>query len=143
MGVTSIIGNVLKHHKGSALNFGMSAYFGLDSYQTAREEGSGTVGALGTAAMDTVLPLAMGMGGYIAYEAVTHAPEMAMSGVHAYNQYARGLGRAQRTAPFANSTFNDTEQAYTMRQAGAAIAQRSKYNMQQARLGREAQFMMK
>lgn len=146
MGVAGIIGKVLKNNKmgvGTVANVAMGGYFGLDSYQEAKENGSGTAGAIGAAAMDTILPAAMGFVPYLAYEAVTHAPEMAMAGMNAYDQYSRGLGRAQRNAPFANSQFNDTEQVYTMRQAGMAIAQRSKYNMQQARMGREAQFMMK
>ena len=44
---------------------------------------------------------------------------------------------------FAHAQFNDTEQAYTMRQAGMAIAKRSRYNINQAMLGNEAKYMMK
>ena len=40
--------------------------------------------------------------------------------------------------PFYNATFNDTQQAYTMRQAGMQLAENSKYNLQQSLMGNEA-----
>ena len=40
--------------------------------------------------------------------------------------------------PFANSTFVDTQQTYTMRQAGMNLARQGQYAMQQAMLGDEA-----
>ena len=40
--------------------------------------------------------------------------------------------------PFSNSTFIDTQQTYTMRQAGMNLAKQSKYNIQQAMMGDEA-----
>ena len=53
------------------------------------------------------------------------------------------MDRTNRHVPFANATFVDTKQAYTMRQAGMQLAEASKYNLQQSLLGNEATSMYK
>ena len=128
-------------NKMTSLNAAMSLGFGVDSYMTAKEEGSSTAGALGKAAFDTVLPMVTGFVPYLAFEAVTSIAPAAIQG---YDQYSRQLGAEyNKRGPFAHAQFNDTEQAYTMRQAGMAIAKRSRYNINQAMLGNEAKYMMK
>ena len=54
---------------------------------------------------------------------------------------SRSMNRGAINAPFSNATFVDTQQAYTMRQAGMQMAQASRYNLQQTLLGNEAQYM--
>lgn len=142
-GVTGVIGDILKNHKMTAANVGMSLYFGADQYQEERQAGSSAPIAAGKAIVDNTLPLLMGLPQYLGYEAITHMPELAMQGVDAYNRYSRELGQQQRRQTFNTARFNDTEQYYTMRQAGMAIAQRSRYNTRQAMLGNEAKYMMK
>lgn len=133
------------NNKGIALNLGMGGYFAMDTYDEERQNGASKAGAFFSAAADFALPFMMPLKGYMALEAgkglIESAPELYMDA----QSYRRELGRQKRgyTKAFSNSEFNDTEQYYTMRQAGMAIAQRSRYNVQQAMLGNEAKYMMK
>lgn len=108
-----------------------------------KEGGAGTLSAAASAGMDLALPMMMNVGPYLALEAVKELPSLAYNGYMAADQYRRQLGRQSRNNAFINAKFDDTEQTYTMRQAGMAIAQRSRYNTQQAMLGNEAKYMMK
>ena len=68
------------------------------------------------------------------------------AGISAYNsldQRRRQVGRDMRQTAFSSAEFNDTEQTYTMRQAGMAIARRARGNADLVQLGNEAQFMAK
>lgn len=118
-------------------------YFGIDEYQEKRQEGSSKVGALGASIFDGIMPTMMGMPAYMAFEAITSAPEIARKGYKLYNSYNRQLSQLGRQNAFQSAQFSDTEQIHTMRQAGMAIAQRSRYNTQQAMLGNEAKYMQK
>ena len=126
---------------GNIANVGMAAYFGLDTYQEKRKEGAGKASAMVSGAVDAVLPMALTLPGYLAFEAVTSTPSAAYEFAKWQANYRRQLGRDQKQQAFQTAAFQDTQQTYTMRQAGMAVADRSKYNMQQARLGREAQFL--
>ena len=139
---TSFLASKIKNiGLGTVTNVGLAAYFGLDTYQEKRREGASKINAMASGALDAILPMAMSIPGYLALEAVTNAP----SGIYEFAKwqagYRRQLGRDQKQQAFQTAAFQDTQQTYTMRQAGMAVAERSKYNMQQARLGREAQFL--
>lgn len=125
---------------GNAL-FG--AYTAADTYQSAREEGSSRFGAAAKAGVEAALPMMMGLPAYMAYEAVTEGPQLAMSAYDALGTYKRKLGMAQSNQAFTNSHFQDSQQAYTMRQVGQQIAARSKNNSSYAMMGNEAKYMMK
>ena len=131
------------HNKGKLANGAVGAYFGLDSYQTAKEEGNSTGVAMAKAAEDFALPFMMGNMAYMGLMVAPELPSMAVDGSIAMSKYQRQLARESSGRAFASAQFNDTEQAYTMRQAGMAQAQKSKYNIQSAMLGNEAKFMMK
>ena len=137
--VGSMLGNIAKHHKMDALG----VYFGIDSYQTAREEGSGRFGAAMSAVTDAALPMILSGPQYMAYFAATELPGLAVSASDAIHTYNRNMAKASSNRAFVNAHFDDTQQAFTMRQAGMQIAQRSRYNMQQARMGNEARYMRK
>ena len=77
----------------------------------------------------------------MALEAVSAIPGAAVDFAQWQASYRRQLGREQRQAAFQNAAFQDTQSTYTMRQAGMAIAERSRYNTQQAMLGREASYI--
>ena len=126
---------------GNALNMLASGYFGVSGYNTAREEGSGVAMSVAKGAMETALPMVIGNIGYLAYLATTELPSLAVSAVESYGQYGRNLARNSNQAPFKNTQFAETQGTYTMRQAGMALAQKSKYNLQQTTLGNEAQYM--
>lgn len=143
MGVIQSMGKMMKGRKMTLVNAGVGAYFANDTYQQSRADGSSKAGAMAAAAADFALPMMMSGPGYLALQAVQAVPEAVIGGYEAAESYRRKLRREGRNSAFQNAQFNDTEQIHTMRQAGMAIAQRSKYNVQQARLGSEAKYMMK
>lgn len=126
---------------GAMVNGGMGVYFGYDGYNSAREQGNGVVSSLASAVGEAALPMLMGGWAYAGYLAATELPGAAVSAVESYNQYGRSLAKQNRQTPFMNAKFNETQQTFTMRQAGMALAQKSKYNLQQTMLGNEAQYM--
>lgn len=141
MGLGSLAGKAwdsLAEHK---IGTGLGVYSAVDSYQSAREGGSGVVSSLAVAGMDFALPYVLGGGGYMAYMAATELPSLAMEGYAALDSRRRQLARDMSGAAFASAHFNDSQMAYTMRQAGMNIAERSKYNINQAMLGNEAKYM--
>lgn len=137
------IGNILKHHKMTAANVGFGIWAGSDAYQEAKQEGAGTIGAVASGVAEGALPMLLSFPGYLAYEAIANGGEYAMQGATALSAYRRNMARSMSNRGFVNAHFDDTQQAFTMRQAGMAIAERSKYNTQQAMMGNEARFMRK
>lgn len=139
-----ILGKFGKHllsNKMSSLNHGFALYSAWDAYDTSREEGNGVGVSLMKGAFEGTMSEILKPGASIMFGLLTEVPAMAINGIDTYNQYARQLGAVQRSQAFQTAQFNDTEQAYTMRQAGMAIAERSRYNTQQAMLGNEAKYM--
>ena len=124
-------------------NTALSLWGGVSQYQDAREEGASRLGAAAESAADLALPFILSLPGYLAYEAATGLPGAVVNGVDALDKRRRTIARESSTAAFNNAKFNDNEQVFTMRQAGMAAAQRSKYNTQLAMLGQEAKYMMK
>lgn len=127
----------------TVLNVGAGVYFGMDQYQAERQSGRGVASSFASAAIDGVLPTFMGLGGYLAYSAVTGLPSLYTDVAPAIDQYNRNMNQQKHAGAFTNMTFNDTEQVHTMRQAGMAIAKRSRYNQEQAMMGNEAKYMFK
>lgn len=138
--VAKSMGRYAMQHKTSTA-FGL--WQGFDTYKSSREEGNSAVASLGKAGFDAVTGSLLSVKGNIALAALTALPEGIMEGKKMYTQYNNKLRTLARQNAFQSAQFNDTEQVHTMRQAGMAIAQRSKYNMQQAMLGHEASYMMK
>lgn len=132
-----------KFWTGSRLfNLAFSGYVGYDTYKEERAQGNSRLGALGKATMEFVMPELLGMGGYIAYEAIKALPGAALSAGQYISQQSRIMERnARDQAPFKTNTFVDSQQIYTMRQAGLALAEQSKYALQQSLMGDEARFM--
>ena len=115
----------------------------MDTYQEAREAGDSKFIAAGQAVGEFAMASFMGLTPYLAFEAVTSAPTLAVDAAHEVGMRGRKMQVENTNRAFQNSSFSDTEQIYTMRQAGMAIAQKSRYNTQQAMLGNEAKYMMK
>ena len=141
MAIVGKLAQTILSNKSKSLNAGFTLWSGIDTYQTEREKGSNIMSSLASAGFDMALTNVLGIGGYLAYTAAKELPSLAFNGYQAYNQYSRQLGLAQRNQAFQNMQYNDTEQVYTMRQAGMEIAKRSRYNTQQAMLGNEAKYM--
>ena len=123
---------------GTALNVGIGGMFAISEYNDSREEGSGVIGSALSAAGDFAISNMVGVVPYMAMSVIPTVAEGAVDAYDAINQYGRSLDRMSTGTPFMNSTFVDTQQTYTMRQAGMNLAKQSKYNIQQAMLGDEA-----
>lgn len=119
---------------------GMSVYSGYDEYKRARQNGHGVVMSAGAALGDFAIGEMLGIGGMIGLGAAQAVPSLAASAYRGVNKMARQMSRQRygNMVPFYNSTFQDTQQAYTMRQAGMQLAENSKYNLQQSLMGNEA-----
>lgn len=126
---------------GKIVSVGMGGVFSAQEYSRLREEGHGAIASFAGAAFDFGLSTTMGVVPYMAFSAVRGAGELAVSGMNAYSQYSRDLQRQNLNIPFANSTFIDSPQIQTMRQAGLALARQSKARTQEAMMGNEAQYL--
>lgn len=141
--VGATLKNVAKNHKGAAFNVALGGFFAADTYKESRENGDGVLWSAAKAGSDFVLPFLLSPALYMGYEAVTGLPGAVIGTSEWYRDASRQAALEKRNAAFSNSHFNDTEQAYTMRQAGMAMAERSRYNVQQAMLGNEAKYMLR
>ena len=127
---------------GAVLQAGFAGWQATDTYKEKRQDGhskltSAILGA-GDAALWGFFP-----GQMMALEAVSSIPTAAYEFGKWQSSYRRQLGREQRQVAFQNVAFQDTQATYTMRQAGLAIAARSRDNTQAAMLGHEAAYMKK
>lgn len=121
------------------VNMGMTGYFFADGYSTARDEGTNFVGSVAKGISDAILVDVIGLPMYLGFQAATALPAAAVNTYEGLGKIARNIN-SMSNAPFQNSTFVDSQQAYTMRQASLNMAKMSKNNIQAAMLGNEAQF---
>lgn len=139
MGVSAVkaIASKMWEHKFSV---GINAGFGMMSFNDNINEGNGVAASIGGALLDTALPMVMGTGYYLGLQAAQAIPSAAISAYEMSADYGRTVARSSNMT-FANSQFQDTQQFSTMRQAGKAMMEQSKYNEQHALLGDEARHM--
>lgn len=143
-----IVKNLLGGEKGSkfltagtVFSVGMNSMFAASDYRQARENGQGVIGSTVTAASSFAMGEVLGFWGMMGYGALSAVPKAVVAGAETMGKVERQMNRQSRLTPFANARFNDYNQAFTMRQAGMQAAQQSKYNLQQALLGNEAQYL--
>ena len=144
MGAINNVGKILNGKKigiGGIASIMGSTYLGVTGYKERRSEGKGRVGSAIETGADLIMMDAMGFGLTIGLQAARAIPKLAVSGYMKAGSMARSMDRMSINAPFANSTFVDSKQAYTMRQAGMQLAEVSKYNLQQTLMGNEASSM--
>lgn len=129
------IGAALKGNKmwvaSNTLGFGMG-------YRGARNEGASVPGAMGRGIVDALLIDIVGPKIYFGGMLATGIPKAAVRGYESVTHRQRQLGRMSLNRPFQDSNFIDNEQIYTMRQAGVAMGQNSRANVQHAMFGQEA-----
>lgn len=125
---------------GSTIQHGMSAHGAYTDYQSAREQGKGRLASVAKAGTEFAMGEMMGWW-YLPYQAVKAVPSAVVGGLEGMAKMQRSMNKTSRQMPFGNSTFKDYNQAYTMRQAGMQMAQASRYNLQQAIMGNEAQYL--
>ena len=126
---------------GDVINAGLGVWTGADIYNESRAEGNGVIQSFAEGAVMgtfwTMLGWQAGLaivGGQLAYEG---GKAVVNQGVENDMKYKRA-----GTAPaFSTATFMDTEQAYTMRQAGMTMIQQNAMNTKKAVMGNEAMYM--
>nr|DAU23758.1 MAG TPA: hypothetical protein [Caudoviricetes sp.] len=119
---------------------GMAGYGAYGDYKDARDQGRGKLASVAKAGTEFALGELMG-GWYIPYQLAKAAPSMVVGGLEGAAKMQRSMNKTSRQVPFQNATFKDYSQAMTMRQAGMQMAQASRYNLQQAIMGNEAQYL--
>lgn len=124
--------------KGALFNAGLTGYFGVSEYSDSRAEGNGVIASAASAAGDMALQALLGFGGYLAVTGIPALATGAVDAYHALDQYGRQLKSQRRNLPFQNATFVDTQQTYTMRQAGMNLARQGQMAAQQTSMGNEA-----
>lgn len=120
----------------------MNAVASVMDYNNARAEGKGLVGSVTSAAGwfvagemlgPKMLPIMLG----------AQLPSLAVSSLEGLDQMTRNMAMTNmyKNTPFFNARFQDTQSAYTMRQAGMQQAKNSQYRLEQSMMGNEAQYM--
>lgn len=140
--VTSIAkkGLLKKYGSWGAIN----AMGAVMDFNSGRQEGKGVIESAASAAGwfvagemlgAKIIPLMLG----------AQIPSLAISAVEGLDKMARNKSMTDmyKNTPFFNARFQDTQAAYTMRQAGMQQAKNSQYRLEQAMMGNEAQYMRK
>lgn len=115
--------------------------FGYKTFRDAKREGKSFLNAAAAGVVDIVVYDAIGIGAMLGYGALKTIPKGLVKGTESLARLSRQMNEQSRLGPFTNATFADSQQAYTMRQAGMQMAQASKYNLQQTLLGNEARHL--
>ena len=127
---------------GTVFNVGLNVASGYMDYSDARDRGASVPGALAEGALGFILPELMGIVPYIGYQVASGVGSFAVGTYQNAQVQMRQLDRdARNQMPFRNYTFVDGPQIATMRQAGLALARRSKYELQQTVMGNEARYL--
>lgn len=114
----------------------------FDDYEENRANGHGKTVSGISAAFNYAMPMAMNLKQFTAFSLLSNAGEIA-KGLQEANDYGRKLNASKYAHAFDGAQFNDTDQVHTMREAGMAMLQKSKYNTQMALMGNEAKYMYK
>ena len=120
--MATVTGNILKKtlNKVGGFNGVLNAGFGVMAYSDARDEGKGIAASAASGIVDMALPAIIGPWKYMAGMAASAIPGAAMSGMETLGTASRQLAQAGRNVPFGNTTFVDTEQAYTVMTSSSA-----------------------
>lgn len=137
--------NLAKSHlkkalSGRNLNALMNLGFAMNDYHEARNAGDGVLKAGVKAGAQFVAGEALGMW-MMPVMMAKSVPTLAISAVETAQTVTRKMNSINRTQVFGEAQFQDTQQLATMRQAGMEMAKMSQYNLQQAIMGNEAQYM--
>ena len=136
-GNSSLLGKIFN---SKTIGIGLSAWTGISEYKNSRNEGNGVVKSGAKAVGSFAISEALGPA-YFPIMLAKSAPKLAVSAVTGLQQMTRQMNSYQRIQTFGDAQFQDTQQIATMRQAGMELAKMSQYNLQQAIMGNEAQYM--
>ena len=137
-----MISKALGYAWNNKFNTAFTAFMGVSSYNENREQGNGVFSSALKAGVElgyyAVTPMKLALG----VDLIKGAGSTLVSAGESANQFIRSYERDMRDqTAFKNYTWVDGPQVATMRQAGMHLAQRSKYQLQQALMGNEAQYM--
>lgn len=137
--------NLAKSHlkkalSGRNLNALLNIGFAMNDFHEARNAGDGVLKAGVKAGAQFVAGEALGMW-MMPVMMAKSVPTLAISAVETAQTVTRKMNSINRTQVFGEAQFQDTQQLATMRQAGMEMAKMSQYNLQQAIMGNEAQYM--
>ena len=122
------------------LNVAMGAFSSYSAYNESRQEGNGMANSLFKGASEFGLSM-FGMSTYLGAQALMNAPEYATKGYQALREHQNLMAQRASGQPFQNAMFNETDGAYTMRQAAMNVMKRTQYNNKMAVMGNEAKYM--
>lgn len=142
-----VVSKLMNANKGKKL-FNAGATFtavtgaigAVGDYKDARDSGHGHMYSAAKAGTEFITSELMGWA-YLPYVAMKAAPSVLVGGAEKAGTALRSMNKQSRQVPFQNATFKDNQQAYTMRQAGMAAAENSRYNLQQSLMGNEANYL--
>ena len=117
------------------LNVAMGAFSSYSAYNESRQEGNGMTSSLFKGASE------FGLSTYLGAPALINAPEYATKGYQALREHQNLMAQRASGQPFQNAMFNETDGAYTMRQAAMNVMKRTQYNNKMAVIGNEAKYM--
>lgn len=123
------------------IGIGAAAIGGISEFNDARREGYGVGMAAGRAVGTYILDETIGLPMMAGMWAVRNLPNAIVSAGDNLSRMSRDMTSRSVGGAFSNATFIDSQQAYTMRQAGMQMAKASQYNLQQTMMGNEAQYM--
>ena len=116
--------------------------YGYSQFKEHREEGKTVLSSAAHTAYDLILPEFLGWKTHLFLQVASGLPKALVEQGVNMSQTVRQYQQAVRDqSPFRNQTFVDSQQVYTMRQAGMAMAEQSKYALQQTLIGNEARYM--
>lgn len=140
MSVISKLVETKKLDLSDLIGVGLNVGFAVSDYKSNRQEGKGRFASAAGAVGEFAIGELMGGPAMMAAQLATGVPKLATSAALGIHKLSRQEARKSygSSLPFYNATFNDTRQAYTMRQAGMQLAENSKYNLQQSLMGNEA-----
>ena len=126
---------------GSVVGVGINGTFAVGDYNDMRDQGAGVGESMLSAGADFALGYVLGPWAYLGYSIAKELPGAIVSGAETMGQMSRSMTRANLNKPFSTAQFEDSQQAFTMRQAGMQTAQKAKYALNQAILGNEARYL--
>ena len=125
---------------GRNLNALLNIGLAFNDYNESRNAGDGVVKAGVKAGAQFVAGEMLGAW-MMPVMLAKNLPSLAVSAVETTQNITRKMNSATRIQTFGEAQFQDTQQLATMRQAGMEMAKMSQYNLQQAIMGNEAQYM--
>lgn len=124
---------------GRVVGLGMSGLTFMHEYNDNRAQGDGVMKAAALGAGNAFIMDAIGMPMYLGLSAVGMGVKAGGAIVSDIGAKSRDFARMNQA--FSNVSFNESQQAYTMRQSGMQNIQNSEFNTKRALLGNEARYM--